>query len=110
MIVSFHPLAEQELNDAAQYYELESTGLGAAFLTEIERCCGWILDHPEAGQVILGSTSTRVALSVRRSLHDASWRRASAGGDEPETATGLLGRALLVGRLCAMRFGGAASA
>ena len=30
MIVSFHPLAEQELNDAAQYDERESPGLGAA--------------------------------------------------------------------------------
>ena len=26
MIVSFHPLAERELNDAAQYYEMESRG------------------------------------------------------------------------------------
>ena len=28
MIVSFHALAERELNDAAQYYEMESQGLG----------------------------------------------------------------------------------
>jgi hypothetical protein len=44
--VSFHELAERELNDAAQYYESESAGLGAAFLTEIERCCGLIVAHP----------------------------------------------------------------
>ena len=36
MIVSFHPLAERELNDAAQYYEMESRDLGSAFLAEIE--------------------------------------------------------------------------
>lgn len=29
MIVSFHPLAERELNDAAQYYEMESQGTQA---------------------------------------------------------------------------------
>jgi hypothetical protein len=35
MTISFNPLAERELNDAAQYYELESAGLGVAFLTEV---------------------------------------------------------------------------
>jgi hypothetical protein len=40
---SFNPLAEQELNDAAQYYEIESPGLGAAFLAEVRRCCEGIV-------------------------------------------------------------------
>jgi hypothetical protein len=31
--VSFNLLAEKELNEAAQYFELESEGLGAAFLS-----------------------------------------------------------------------------
>jgi hypothetical protein len=35
--VSFHRLAERELNDAALYYEQESSGLGVSFLDEIER-------------------------------------------------------------------------
>jgi hypothetical protein len=35
----FHDLAEQELNEAAQYYDLEEPGLGSAFLDEVERCC-----------------------------------------------------------------------
>ena len=30
----FHRLAEYELNEAAQYYDLEEPGLGAAFLEE----------------------------------------------------------------------------
>jgi hypothetical protein len=34
----FHRLARRELNDSAQYYEMESPGLGAAFLDEVERC------------------------------------------------------------------------
>jgi plasmid stabilization system protein ParE len=53
--VSFHLLAERELNDAAQYYELKSPGLGAAFLAEVESCCDAILSHPEAGPRVLGS-------------------------------------------------------
>jgi hypothetical protein len=36
--VSFHRLAELELNEAAAYYELERPGLGARFLREIDRC------------------------------------------------------------------------
>jgi hypothetical protein len=59
--VSFNLLAERELNDAAQYYELESPGLGAAFLAE--SCCNAILVHPEAGHSVLGSIRRRL---VRR--------------------------------------------
>lgn len=33
----FHRLAEYELNEAAQFYELEDPGLGAAFLVEVDR-------------------------------------------------------------------------
>jgi hypothetical protein len=33
----FHRLAEHELNEAAQYYDLEDPGLGAAFLEEVDR-------------------------------------------------------------------------
>jgi plasmid stabilization system protein ParE len=58
--VSFNSLAEQELNDAAQYYELESAGLGIAFLSEVERCCASIIEHPEAAQVIVGAVRRRL--------------------------------------------------
>lgn len=60
MIVSLHPLAERELNDAAQYYEMESEGLGAAFLGEVERCCGSIVEHPQAGRTIRGAVRRRL--------------------------------------------------
>jgi hypothetical protein len=40
----FHRLAELELNDAAQYYERESVGLGAAFLAAVERCTESVLE------------------------------------------------------------------
>jgi hypothetical protein len=42
VIVSFHPLAERELNDAAQYYERESVGLGAAFLASDDPWLVWV--------------------------------------------------------------------
>jgi hypothetical protein len=36
--LGFHRLAARELNEAAQYYELESPGLGSSFLDEVDRC------------------------------------------------------------------------
>ena len=60
MIVSFHPLAERELNDAAQYYEMESPRLGDAFLDEVERCCASIVAHPESGHAIRGAVRRRL--------------------------------------------------
>ena len=38
MRVTFNDLAERELNDAAQYYERQRTGRGAAFIAEVFRC------------------------------------------------------------------------
>jgi toxin ParE1/3/4 len=60
VIVSFNPLAERELNDAAQYYESESQGLGVAFLAEVERCCAAIIEHPQAGRIIRGAVRRRL--------------------------------------------------
>jgi toxin ParE1/3/4 len=60
VIVSFHRLAEQELNEAAQYYERESSGLGAAFLAETQRCCDAILEYPELGQLAVGAVRRRL--------------------------------------------------
>ncbi len=60
MNVSFHPLAERELNDAAQYYESNGAGLGAAFLAEVERCCDGIVEYPGAGLVMTGSVRRRL--------------------------------------------------
>jgi plasmid stabilization system protein ParE len=56
----FHRLAERELNEAAGYYEVESPGLGTAFLKEVERCLRSIDEHPEAGVVIRGCVRRRL--------------------------------------------------
>jgi len=50
--VSFHPLAEQELNDTASYYNAASPGLGATFLNEVERAIKQIREHPEAAPLV----------------------------------------------------------
>jgi len=56
----FHQLADRELNEAAQYYELESPGLGSSFLKEIDRCLQSIEEHPEAGVILRGSVRRRL--------------------------------------------------
>ena len=56
----FHRLAEYELNEAAQYYELEDAGLGAAFLVEVERCLRAIQDAPEAGAILRETVRRRL--------------------------------------------------
>lgn len=57
--VSFHPLADLELIDAAAYYELESPGLGFAFLAGAERCLEGVLENPAAGVVLRGVVRRR---------------------------------------------------
>ena len=52
MRVTFNELAERELNDAAQYYEVERADLGTAFIAEVQRCTQDVVDHPLAGAVV----------------------------------------------------------
>ena len=56
----FHRLAEYELNEAAQYYDLEDPGLGAAFLDEVDRCRQSIQAAPEAGAILRGTVRRRL--------------------------------------------------
>jgi hypothetical protein len=56
----FHRLADRELNEAAQYYDLEEPGLGSSFLEEVDRCVQSIEDHPEAGMILGGSVRRRL--------------------------------------------------
>jgi toxin ParE1/3/4 len=53
--VSFHKLAEKELNEAAKYYNEARPALGEDFLAEIRRCIQLIVDYPEAGPAASGS-------------------------------------------------------
>jgi len=60
MVASFHELAEHELNDAAEYYSQQRSGLGAAFLAEVKRCADEIGQYPEAGPIVRGSVRRRL--------------------------------------------------
>src|SRR4051812_4710255 len=58
--VSFHRLAEREINDAAMYYEHESRGLGVSFLDEVERYIAAIVKNPKAGTKVRGHVRRRL--------------------------------------------------
>ncbi len=58
--ISFHRLAERELNDAAAYYESESSGLGVIFLDEVERFIEAIAKNPNGGVKVRGRVRRRI--------------------------------------------------
>jgi toxin ParE1/3/4 len=50
--VSFHELAEFELNDAAAFLENEKEGLGVRFLIAVEAAVAQLQKHPQASPII----------------------------------------------------------
>jgi toxin ParE1/3/4 len=50
--VSLHGAAERELADAAEYYEAASSGLGHAFLDDVESAIEHIRSYPESGHLL----------------------------------------------------------
>ena len=54
MRVLFTSLAERELRDASRYYELEFTGLGAAFRQEVGQAARRIAEYPQAWSIERG--------------------------------------------------------
>ena len=58
----FHPDADAELGDAAQFYESRMTGLGKSFAAEVERTIALVREFPEAGSSA-GPRQRRVVLA-----------------------------------------------
>lgn len=51
-----HEDADRELNDAADYYDHESPGLGSAFLDEVDSGFDRIRTHPNAAAEVVPGT------------------------------------------------------
>jgi hypothetical protein len=58
--VSFHELAEFELNDAIVFFETEREGLGLRFLSVVEVAVAYIREHPEASPIIIEDIRCKV--------------------------------------------------
>ena len=61
--VAFLPEAEQEMLEAARYYESQAAGLGEDYLSEIERAVAAIAESPKTWPIIGGKLRRRL---VRR--------------------------------------------
>ena len=58
--VAFHEAAVVELNDAADFYNLECPGLGLTFLGEIESALATIGQFPEATPLLHGRVRRKI--------------------------------------------------
>ena len=52
--VSIHEATETEINEAADFYDLESFGLGSVFLDEIDFSIKRILRFPDSSPILKG--------------------------------------------------------
>jgi plasmid stabilization system protein ParE len=51
----FHDAAGVEVDDAADYYDLESPGLGTAFIDEVARVIAKLEEHPKSAAPLHGN-------------------------------------------------------
>jgi len=58
-LLSIHETAEAEVNEAADFYDIESSGLGSVFIDEIQRAIVTISEFPEAAPLIRGRVRKR---------------------------------------------------
>ncbi len=66
--ISIHEMAENELNDAADFYDLESPGLGETFINEIQKAIDLIARFPEASPLIRGRIRRKILLKFPYAL------------------------------------------
>ena len=59
-IVSVHPLAREELNEAVNYYALRSARQGASLAAEFEAALSDLRSFPRAGAVVRGSVRRKL--------------------------------------------------
>jgi toxin ParE1/3/4 len=59
--LSFHPRAEGELEEAAQYYGRDNLVLERAFLDEMHRCVEAVRKNPNAGSPVAGALRRWIA-------------------------------------------------
>lgn len=66
--ISIHETAEAEINEAADFYDLENPGLGSIFINEIEKAVGLILEYPEAALLLRGKVRKKPLLKFPYAL------------------------------------------
>jgi hypothetical protein len=81
--VYFHPDAESEMTEAAEFLNHECPGLGIAFLTAVEMAVDQIRSHPEVALLVRGRVRRKPVLkfpySVVYSIRDTHIRILRSG-------------------------------
>jgi hypothetical protein len=72
--VRFHPAARRELDEAAEFYDSEGLGLGAAFLDEAERALKQIQDFSESSPSLIIDTGRSTSMIAHRRMCGADKR------------------------------------
>jgi toxin ParE1/3/4 len=67
-LLSIHETAEAEINEAADFYDMKSTGLGTVFVDEIQRAIKNISEFPESAPIIRGYIRKRTIVKFPYSL------------------------------------------
>lgn len=67
-LFSVHEAAEAEINKAADFYDIESPGLGSVFIDEIQRAIERIAEFPEAAPLIRGRARKKALFKFPYSL------------------------------------------
>lgn len=65
---SFAPEAREELLEAIQFYESESLGLGAIFLSEVNEGLNKLLEFPKSAPVLRGKVRSKPLRRFKYSL------------------------------------------
>ena len=58
--ITYHDLAEAELKEATEYYGQISPRLASAFLDEIERATGQIIEYPQSTPVVRAGVRRKI--------------------------------------------------
>lgn len=66
--ISIHEIAEAEINEAADFYDLESPGLGNVFIDEIQRALQSVVEFPAAAPLVRGRVRQRIVTKFPYSL------------------------------------------
>jgi plasmid stabilization system protein ParE len=62
-LFSIHEAAEAEINEAADFYDLECPGLGSVFIDEIQKAIERIAEYPEAAPLIRARVRKRALIN-----------------------------------------------
>jgi len=66
--VSIHETAEAEINEAADFYDIQAPGLGAVFLDEVQHIIDAVMLHPQAAMLPRGNLRRKLMAKFPYSL------------------------------------------